>query len=591
MPLSNILDPVHDTLDPTVFDSPADPSPIFKQQHQGWIEDRVHEVLEGAGYTHVDNWLSLVLTGSLTTYQYSPESDTDISLFVDTEVFPDWSRAEIIGLMVSHIDGSVLPGTTHPMQCFVVPPEIKKTDLYQPGLRSGWDFRSRSWVVPPDRTRVHDVQKEMNSAYVMGLEAADKMEHLLRYEPDKAVQYWHQIHKRRQRDQRAGKGDYSDSNIVYKFLANRGLFPEISEASGEYIAKTAGLLPYDGPRRYVVDKAAVRRAAKDLGLSKPVEVTQVGGTHGTVVDQPDRYLICVVGWLRSESASRQIWHELKHAQQIDQGQTEFLNTNDIPYQEYSQLPYELDARTYAEQASEYALTYDVRTASVTWQPGEHPGKAVILDGQVHVWPVDEEGSPHHTEYLESVGIDPWGGEDGNQINEDVMDHIPQLEIDPDGTVYDMLDGQHEHAVRVADAIGGKPADMNKWFLGRVAAWPVVRKFVYDVLTDQLIVGEEGPEEGVNLSHNQLCQQLGIGGLDELNGIAGTISKTGWVTFEYQHEQKGQPTAKTRYQAEQALKRQVPDIQGFLGGETSDTIKQLWQFSSLPEATPEPAGTI
>lgn len=484
MPLSNILDPVHDALDPTVFDNPGDPEPIFKPQHQAWVEGQVHSILKGAGYTHVDNWLSLVLTGSLTTYQYSPESDVDTSLFVDAEVFPDWSRAEIIGLMVEHMDGTTLPGTTHPMQCFVVPPEIKKTDLYKPGLRSGWDFRSHSWVVPPDPTRVHDVQKEMNSAYVMGLEAADKMEHLLRYEPDKAIQYWHQIHKRRQRDQRAGKGDYSDSNIVYKFLANRGLFPEISEVSGEYIAKTAGLLPYDGPRSYVVDKAAVRRAGRDLGLSKPVEVIQIGGTSGTVIAQPDRFLIGVVGWLKADTASRQIWHELKHAQQMDQGQSEFLTTDDIPYQEYSQLPYEQDARTWAEQQSEYPLVHDVRTA----------------------------------------------------------------------------------------------------------AGPVVRKFVYDAVTDRLIVGEEGPEEGAALSHNQLCQQLGIGGLDELNGIAGTISN-GWVQFEYQREQKGENTAKTRYQAEQALKRKIPDIQGFLGGETSDTLKQLWQFSSVPEQKPEPTSTI
>jgi hypothetical protein len=179
------------------------------------------------------------LTGSLTTYQYGKESDCDVSLFVNSEYFPEWSRAELIGLMIAHVDGTRLPGTTFPMQCFVVPPDVHPEDLYKPGLRSGYDLETDEWIEPPDPSRVHDVQREYNDLYIYALEQADKMERLLRYEPDKAVMLWHQIHQRRRRDQAAGKGDYSESNIVYKFLANRGLFPALSEASGEYIAKQA----------------------------------------------------------------------------------------------------------------------------------------------------------------------------------------------------------------------------------------------------------------------------------------------------------------------------------------------------------------
>jgi hypothetical protein len=238
--LANILDPVHDTLAPEVWDNPGGVKPKLKEQHRRWINATVVKALTDAGYTHVEDWLSLVLTGSLTTYQYSPHSDVDTSLFVDAEAFPEWSRAEIIGIMVAHVDGTLLPGTPYPMQCFVVDTKsLSREDLFKPGLRSGYDLKTEKWVVPPDRMRVHDVEKEMNAQYVMALEAADKMERLLRYEPDKAIMYWHQIHKRRQRDQREGKGDYSESNIVYKFLANRGLFPEIAALSGEYIAKTA----------------------------------------------------------------------------------------------------------------------------------------------------------------------------------------------------------------------------------------------------------------------------------------------------------------------------------------------------------------
>lgn len=233
---SNILDPVHDSLAPDVWDSPEAPEPTLKPDHLEWITSTITSVLDGAGYDGMDEWLSLVLTGSLTTYQYSQDSDCDISLFVNTDVFPEWSRAEMIALMVSKVDGTKLPGTQYPMQCFVVSPKITKEDLYKLGLRSGYDLSLDQWIVPPEKARIHDVEREMNEAYTIALESADKMEKLLRYEPDKAIMYWHQIHARRQRDMRRGKGDAAPSNIIYKMLAHRKLFPEISEVSGEYIA-------------------------------------------------------------------------------------------------------------------------------------------------------------------------------------------------------------------------------------------------------------------------------------------------------------------------------------------------------------------
>lgn len=232
----NILDPVHDDLDPTVWDSPAAPMPVLKQQHSHWIVATIWDVLDKAGYDGMERWLSLVLTGSLTTYQFSEDSDCDISVWVDVRHFPEWSRAEMIGLMIDHMDGTTLPGTPHPMQCFVVGRGLRREDLYKPGLRSAYDLLTEKWVVPPDKSSVHNVEKEMNEAYTIALENADKMERLLRYEPQKAVKFWHQIHKRRQRDQGAGKGDYAPSNITYKMLNNRGLFPQISDVSGEYIA-------------------------------------------------------------------------------------------------------------------------------------------------------------------------------------------------------------------------------------------------------------------------------------------------------------------------------------------------------------------
>lgn len=274
---ANILDPIHDALPATVWENPESPKPHLKPQHRKWITSTVVRVLRDAGYTHMNEWLKLVLTGSLTTYQYGKESDCDVSLFVNSEYFPEWSRAELIGLMIEHVDGKRLPGTMYPMQCFVVPPDVHPEDLYKPGLRSGYDLGNDEWIEPPDPSRVHDVQREYNDLYIYALEQADKMERLLRYDPDRAVMLWHQIHNRRRRDQKAGKGDYSGSNIVYKFLANRGLFPAISETSGEYIAKQAA------PKHRTVAKFVYDPVTNHLVLGKMAAEEGEAESHSDLI--------------------------------------------------------------------------------------------------------------------------------------------------------------------------------------------------------------------------------------------------------------------------------------------------------------------
>lgn len=232
----SILDPIHSTLDPRVFEDPAAPEPKLHPHLHQWLIDKVFEILTRHGYDHPEKWLTLVLTGSLTTYQYSDASDVDISLFVDTKKFPDWSRAEMISLMVKECDGENLPGTPHPLQCYVVGAGITPKDLYKPGLRSGYVVFGQGqgrWLVPPERDRVHDVEQEMNDAYTVGLLACDKMDLLLRFEPDQAIEYWHQLHKARQKDETEGNGDYATSNIVFKMLVNRGLAAQAATLAGD----------------------------------------------------------------------------------------------------------------------------------------------------------------------------------------------------------------------------------------------------------------------------------------------------------------------------------------------------------------------
>jgi hypothetical protein len=233
---SNILDPVSDTLPPLVWDNPADPEPILKEPHRQFIVQKIFEVLGDAGYDGMDKWLTLIVTGSLTTYQYSDRSDVDTSLFINSDVFPEWSRAEIIGTMVDGLDGSILPGTPYPLQGFVQSAQIKPEDIFKPGLRAGYLVGENRWMVPPDKSRAHDIEREMHDTYTYSLETADKMDRLIKYEPDKAVMFWHQLHRRRARDQKDGKGDFAPSNIAYKFIVNRGLTNDLEKIMGTHIA-------------------------------------------------------------------------------------------------------------------------------------------------------------------------------------------------------------------------------------------------------------------------------------------------------------------------------------------------------------------
>jgi len=234
----NIFDPIQKELDQKVFNGITPRPRIIK-----FLEDEMHKVLTPLlGFDPLE-FMDLYLTGSLTTYQYDETSDCDISVFVQWDMWPaglapNMIRRTLIPIVMNKLDGTLLPGTQHPIQHFVVPPGVLPEDLYKPGLRSAWDLRNHKWLVPPERDRVHDISVELPVLYARAELMADKMEELLAYNPIYAKEFWHQIHRKRNKDQNAGKGDFSEGNIVYKYLLHNGYFDRIRDELGERIAKT-----------------------------------------------------------------------------------------------------------------------------------------------------------------------------------------------------------------------------------------------------------------------------------------------------------------------------------------------------------------
>lgn len=428
--LANILDPVQDTLDPTVWDAVHERTPVLKPQHKSWILETIHDVLKQHGYGDMDKWLEVYLTGSLTTYQYSDDSDADVSLFVNTDVFPEWSRAEMIGVMVSHLDGTPLPGTTHPMQGYVVAKGIRPEHLYKPGLRSGYEIQHDRWVVPPEHDRSHDVQREQNADYQYALEQADKMERLLRYEPNKAIQFWHQIHMRRMSDQKAGKGDFSQSNIIYKFLNNRGLFPQIEQASGEHIAQSRsasgewmggewgkGLIDVDGNlHTWNTDRFGYpHHSDYSERLSPPIYNTPI--------------VISPTGHFTQDKASLEGLEGAPNEPRRFHGR---LGLKYIPDEDRW-------LRRYAAMTpAATPLPRSLDDHWLTWQPGTEGKGFILANGRVWHWPT-ENLRPMHLQRQYTVNKALKG-----KVRPETCFHI-----DPDGGVFQVGPGRHLEALDVA----------------------------------------------------------------------------------------------------------------------------------------------
>ena len=217
---ANILDPIHPTLDQDVFNGMTPKKELFD-----YHLDHVGEVFRQHGFNK--HAFDYYLTGSLCTYQYSETSDVDISIVCNLEDFSEEDRADLISIVVNSLDGEFFPRTLHRYQHFVQPYGIDIYDLFSLGMRAAWDFQKDDWVVKPDRSKSVDISQEKPDWIATGIQFSDKINSLIdahKYEDAKAM--YKIAHQRRKEDQII-YGDYSEGNIIYKFLDNNGTFDRL----------------------------------------------------------------------------------------------------------------------------------------------------------------------------------------------------------------------------------------------------------------------------------------------------------------------------------------------------------------------------
>lgn len=217
---SNILDPVQDTLDQDVFNGTV-PKKEFFDYHL----DHIREVFRQNGFNPYA--FDFYLTGSLCTYQYSDKSDVDISIICNVNEFSEEDRSDLISIVIESLDGEFFPRTRHQYQHFVQPVGVDIEDLFILGMRSAWDFQKDKWVVKPRRAYAHNIQKEKPDWILAGVQVSDKINTLIDYHQyDQAKEMYKEIHRKRKEDQ-IEYGDYSEGNIIYKFLDNNGTFDRL----------------------------------------------------------------------------------------------------------------------------------------------------------------------------------------------------------------------------------------------------------------------------------------------------------------------------------------------------------------------------
>lgn len=216
---SNILDPIHDTLDQRVFNGITPKLDFFKAHLH-----HIREVFRQYGFDPTA--FDFYLTGSLCTYQYSWNSDVDISISTDHE-FSDEDRAELVSIVVNSLDGPRFPGTDYRFQHFIQPEGINIHDLFAIGMRAGYDFQKEEWVVKPSRAKAKDIKKSHPDWIAEAILVSDKMNTLIDSGFNKeAIEMYKDVHHQRKQDQ-LSRGDESLGNIIYKFLDNNGTFDRL----------------------------------------------------------------------------------------------------------------------------------------------------------------------------------------------------------------------------------------------------------------------------------------------------------------------------------------------------------------------------
>lgn len=144
----SVLNPLHDNLNPSIWDKNSNLRPEVKDQIIKPISEWIESVIPG---TKIEN---LFFLGSNTGHQYSGGSDIDINVQID---IPDVKIEELFHILPN---GNLLTGTLHPINYYLV---NKLTKLLRT-KGAAYDILNDKWIIEPSKENV-----EISFLYIIEL--------------------------------------------------------------------------------------------------------------------------------------------------------------------------------------------------------------------------------------------------------------------------------------------------------------------------------------------------------------------------------------------------------------------------------------
>lgn len=180
---SSILDYPQKGLDPDVWETKTG---LLKSQCKTQILNKLYSFFIGQGLSEYAKWLlDVVITGSLTSYQYTRRSDLDIHVILKSKAFlelediqiPEEELFDVLNdtwrLILNDEEKEYLTGTRHRLEFYFEPLEVMQERLENPEKHDGiYSILEDTWLVPP---REIEIDFDPEDVFSEVLEEAEKI--------------------------------------------------------------------------------------------------------------------------------------------------------------------------------------------------------------------------------------------------------------------------------------------------------------------------------------------------------------------------------------------------------------------------------
>ena len=225
MMLFNEGGPLHDTLNPKLWDSKMNLLPEVKEKLDK-IVDKFNEYLNQYKNDIKFQVLDVNLVGSNASYNYSDKSDLDVSVVIN---FNSLGTTDEIADDYFHCKKNDFNETYHPT-IRGIDVELYVSDIKSTNISNGvYSVKYNKWIKkpvkidPPKNVDVSDYTDEIEKAVEKTLETKDL---------DKINTFMSSLYLMR-RNSLIVNGEYGRGNLIYKDLRNRGVLDKIHDAINE----------------------------------------------------------------------------------------------------------------------------------------------------------------------------------------------------------------------------------------------------------------------------------------------------------------------------------------------------------------------